>query len=147
MIELDCGDNSCLFAKRPLTGMRTNGGCRCIPKELTKLRIFVHEKIEQIAALEALGEKAGAEIQHLRSCIRDQAGDKAEIDALKAERDDLQAMMLEAAPPYYTKWKEVTAERDRLREALIEIASGNRTTHEAINWARLALKQAAGGVI
>ena len=25
---LDCGDNSCLYARRK-TGMRTNGGCRC----------------------------------------------------------------------------------------------------------------------
>ncbi len=25
----DCGDNSCLYAKKPLRGMRTNGGCRC----------------------------------------------------------------------------------------------------------------------
>ena len=27
-MEIDCGDNSCLFA-RSKTGMRTNGGCRC----------------------------------------------------------------------------------------------------------------------
>lgn len=27
--DLDCGDNSCLFAKSK-TGMRTNGGCRCL---------------------------------------------------------------------------------------------------------------------
>ena len=25
---IDCGDNSCLFCDK-LTGMRTNGGCRC----------------------------------------------------------------------------------------------------------------------
>jgi hypothetical protein len=25
----DCGDNSCRYAKRPIRGMRTNGGCRC----------------------------------------------------------------------------------------------------------------------
>lgn len=28
-LELDCGDNSCLFAKSK-GGMRTNGGCRCL---------------------------------------------------------------------------------------------------------------------
>lgn len=28
MLELDCGDNSCYFAKDK-GGMRTNGGCRC----------------------------------------------------------------------------------------------------------------------
>lgn len=27
-MEIDCGDNSCLFAPSK-TGMRTNGGCRC----------------------------------------------------------------------------------------------------------------------
>lgn len=27
---MDCGDNSCFFAEKPLTGMRTNGGCRCL---------------------------------------------------------------------------------------------------------------------
>lgn len=26
--DIDCGDNSCRFAKNK-TGMRTNGGCRC----------------------------------------------------------------------------------------------------------------------
>jgi hypothetical protein len=29
LASLDCGDNSCLFAKAK-TGMRTNGGCRCL---------------------------------------------------------------------------------------------------------------------
>ena len=28
-IEIDCGDNSCLFAPSK-GGMRTNGGCRCL---------------------------------------------------------------------------------------------------------------------
>ena len=28
MLDLDCGDNSCLFAEHK-GGMRTNGGCRC----------------------------------------------------------------------------------------------------------------------
>ena len=28
MIDIDCRDNSCLFAKKK-GGMRTNGGCRC----------------------------------------------------------------------------------------------------------------------
>lgn len=32
-LELDCGDNSCSFAKNK-GGMRTNGGCRCIENAL-----------------------------------------------------------------------------------------------------------------
>lgn len=30
-------------------------------------------------------------------------------------------------------------EIERLREALLEIASGDRTTHECVQWAKLAL--------
>jgi hypothetical protein len=41
MIILDCGDNSCVFAPRPLTGMRTNGGCRCFRDLTTKQRLFI----------------------------------------------------------------------------------------------------------
>jgi hypothetical protein len=47
-----------------------------------------HELIEtvsklkqRIAELEQLGIKAGEEIKHLRSCIRDQASDKVELTA------------------------------------------------------------------
>jgi hypothetical protein len=28
LLELDCGDQSCMYACQK-TGMRTNGGCRC----------------------------------------------------------------------------------------------------------------------
>lgn len=29
LAQMDCGDNSCLFAGRGKGGMRTNGGCQC----------------------------------------------------------------------------------------------------------------------
>jgi len=31
-VLLDCGSSSCRFAPRPLTGMRTNGGCYCFER-------------------------------------------------------------------------------------------------------------------
>lgn len=34
---LDCGDSSCNYAPLPLTGMRTNGGCRCMDKSEFKI--------------------------------------------------------------------------------------------------------------
>jgi hypothetical protein len=37
--QIDCGDNSCVFAAKK-TGMRTNGGCRCIDKP--ELRRIMH---------------------------------------------------------------------------------------------------------
>lgn len=35
---MDCRDNSCFFAKEK-TGMRTNGGCRCLRKPLINHKI------------------------------------------------------------------------------------------------------------
>jgi hypothetical protein len=39
LLNLDCGDNSCMFLPREKkTGMRTNGGCSCDPAaEIEKL--------------------------------------------------------------------------------------------------------------
>lgn len=54
----------------------------------------------------------------------------------ETEYEDLAEMLLTVAPVLIA-----AARREaKLREALTEIASGNRTTHEAINWAREALK-------
>ena len=36
--NFDCGDNSCRFAKNK-SGMRTNGGCRCLNNLPLQLRI------------------------------------------------------------------------------------------------------------
>lgn len=37
---LDCGDNSCRYAK-VISGQRTNGGCRCIQKEPRTVERFL----------------------------------------------------------------------------------------------------------
>jgi hypothetical protein len=40
--QIDCGDSSCVFAARK-TGMRTNGGCRCLKDEVKpELRRILH---------------------------------------------------------------------------------------------------------
>lgn len=51
LANLDCGDNSCLFASEK-TGMRTNGGCRCLGAR------SLHGKTQALKALarEALAE-------------------------------------------------------------------------------------------
>jgi hypothetical protein len=51
-MELDCGDNSCLFATNK-GGMRTNGGCRCIPPGNAKLSIKVQEILNASSAKDA----------------------------------------------------------------------------------------------
>lgn len=46
-VGLDCGDHSCFFAIEK-KGMRTNGGCRCKPKQLKE----DHDRLyEQYASL------------------------------------------------------------------------------------------------
>ena len=47
-----------------------------------------------------------------------------QIAIRSAERDELQAMLVAGEPPYYTKWKEVTAENGKLREAILKAIDG-----------------------
>lgn len=65
MRELDCGDNSCIFAKNK-GGMRTNGGCRCfsvhgfdrsvMTSAMKMLPLYLDQK-EEITRLKAEREK------------------------------------------------------------------------------------------
>lgn len=68
MSELDCGDNSCLFATRK-DGMRTNGGCRCIPPGHARLSIkiqeILNERRRQDATIDALRE----EVERLKAVV------------------------------------------------------------------------------
>jgi hypothetical protein len=44
---LDCGDSSCHFAKQK-SGMRTNGGCRCLSGLTTEQRSKVRRHIKNL---------------------------------------------------------------------------------------------------
>lgn len=41
LMELDCGDSSCWFAQKK-SGMRTNGGCRCLCSLPQKTRHHIY---------------------------------------------------------------------------------------------------------
>ena len=56
---LDCGDNSCMFAMK-ISGMRTNGGCRCNPK---RWKQDLEESYARIADLTRRLEEAQARAQ------------------------------------------------------------------------------------
>lgn len=62
MGDMDCGDNSCLFAWKK-GGMRTNGGCRCLRDASWETRRDIHlwaQKARQlIKDARAEGEAAG----------------------------------------------------------------------------------------
>lgn len=63
-IELDCGDNSCNFAKNK-TGMRTNGGCRCFDKAGIRTRSTIKASIEMLPLLLS----ARAELEALKAAL------------------------------------------------------------------------------
>lgn len=89
-IEIDCGDNSCLFAPSK-GGMRTNGGCRCLENagfsrsshksllqmfpELLRLRAEVERLTEANRAIVAQRDRLQAEHE----------ADRETIAALRAE--------------------------------------------------------------
>ena len=75
MIELDCGDRNCLFATDK-SGMRTNGGCRCIPPGHSRLSLKVQEILNE-------GKRKDATISSLREEI---ASLKAELTKLNKRR-------------------------------------------------------------
>jgi hypothetical protein len=53
---LDCGDNSCFFAERK-TGMRTNGGCRCLDGlpslQRRRVLVYMHGLRDRISELQS----------------------------------------------------------------------------------------------
>jgi len=61
--NLDCGDNSCLFAEKR-TGMRTNGGCCCF-EDLSR-----HELAQQVAIVARYISDLRKEIKELKEEVR-----------------------------------------------------------------------------
>lgn len=71
MNQLDCGDNSCAFAKTK-TGMRTNGGCRCFSNAGFSRSVIqsAHEMLPELLQL------------------------RSELSQLKEERDAYEAVLI-----------------------------------------------------
>ena len=87
MIELDCGDNSCIFAPKPMTGMRTNGGCRCFKHLPTKQRLFISQTWQ-------LKQRAEKRVAELEKAINDEPElpDDMPDEMWEAIRNDRDAM-------------------------------------------------------
>lgn len=48
LLGLDCGDNSCMFA-REKTGARTNGGCQCdLAKAVSAIHLAINQCVDQL---------------------------------------------------------------------------------------------------
>lgn len=69
-MEIDCGDNSCLFATKK-GGMRTNGGCRCFSNagfrrsQIESARLMLPEILSLREANKELQESVEALVETL----------------------------------------------------------------------------------
>lgn len=70
--ELDCGDNSCAFAKDK-NGMRTNGGCHCFSNAGFSRSVIAsaHQMLPELLSLRHARSESQAEIARLRSRCAD----------------------------------------------------------------------------
>lgn len=67
-MEADCGDNSCRFAKNK-SGMRTNGGCRCVAIRDPSLRHFFYAaNPEAVLGLISRIKKLEAALEEIAAC-------------------------------------------------------------------------------
>lgn len=57
-----------------------------------------------------------------------------QIAALTAERDDFQAMLLAGEPPYYTKWREVTAQLNGINEKIAALEAAVKEASRDDYW-------------
>lgn len=87
-LGLDCGDSICVFA-RSRTGMRTNGGCRCLGlksidpgtrRVATAMLKSVPQLIARVRELEGLARL-------LRSWVYEGTDDAEMLDAALARKD------------------------------------------------------------
>lgn len=104
--ELDCGDNSCHFAKNK-TGMRTNGGCRCFTihgysrSAIQSAHLMLPDIIalrKQITALKASLETAVAALEkYALPCslwfLKGPYGNSPDIDSVEKIREALASIV------------------------------------------------------
>lgn len=89
--KLDCGDNSCEFAENK-TGMRTNGGCRCLKDLDFSRRMAVRRYLvalrEENARLRGEVERSHNAILHLTGEVERLRAVEAWLSAWQEGKDD-----------------------------------------------------------
>ena len=129
--ELDCGDNSCYFAKTK-GGMRTNGGCRCFDaagfsKSLTSAaREMLPELLSLRAEVERLTEQNAILRKQEALKDADRAQLSAEVDRLKAQlAEHADHPHLYICPQVAKSAADMGKERDALKAANTALATEN----------------------
>lgn len=106
-LDWDCGDSSCRFAIEK-TGMRTNGGCRCIKSEDFQLRQYVYKAVKDIPFLLKELRKAHEELK------------KAQEELKKAQEEQASFYMRK----FDDLWSKAKWAEEHALPALQEINSG-----------------------
>jgi len=71
-LNIDCGDNSCQFAKKKAKGgMRTNGGCRCLSNAgfHRSAIVAVEEMLPELLSLRKKVEQLKEDNDHIHKFI------------------------------------------------------------------------------
>ena len=109
MIELDCGDQNCLFATDK-SGMRTNGGCRCIPPGHSRLSLKVQEILDE-------GKRKDAIIASLREEIDSM---KSELKEWEDSRNHVIELIHDATAPHVVHAQEAEKKLNEANQLLAE---------------------------
>ena len=160
--ELDCGDQSCLYALAH-SGMRTNGGCRCSPKrmkdDLERSRKAVEALQARLSELQGVAdEKCRCFLERAEQAEKQLTQRTAEVEALQRDnrtyinerhenmkqleelRQQVEALQRERDEAH----EELVTERGRHqeleRELLARAAQVNRDTQAALDAEREKLK-------
>lgn len=101
--ELDCGDNSCVFAVKK-GGMRTNGGCGCFQNAGFSSSVIrsAHQMLPEILNLREQVTALEDELTELKLCPQEAWECAREIKLLQSENAKLKRVA-EAAKAYMDK--------------------------------------------
>lgn len=139
---LDCGDHSCRFAKDK-SGMRTNGGCRCLKALDEPLRLRIHATFhvleQEVERLKDQGKTACNLFDDLKAAQLQNGALKEEYDA---SVNDLGHARLKLQQSERLKDELVAA----LKECLMELGAAGLYQCRASDGGRAALLK-AGAVL
>lgn len=98
LLGLDCGDNSCLFARKK-SGARTNGGCQCdVVTAVSAILLTVNQCVDQLGYWQKNDGMCAAACQEMKMVLtRVQRGvaerDEAELLRFRKREADVQALV------------------------------------------------------
>ncbi len=125
---LDCGDSSCMFAMK-ISGMRTNGGCRCNPKrwkqDLEESYARISDLTRRLEEAERKNDEFFKEWKACRDVMRGKVNDPDPLVPCGDERDltlfGMVSGVLRSRDALKTTLAAVERERDAAKERVRDL--------------------------